>query len=47
MKYRELLNFLAPCGLSCQKCFAYTKGEISMHSKELQKLLGNFDIYAE
>ena len=47
MEYRELLNFLAPCGLSCQKCFAYTQGEISMHSKELQKLLGNFDIYAE
>ena len=47
MKYRELLNFLAPCGLSCQKCFAYTQGEISMHSKELQKLLGNFNIYAE
>ena len=47
MDYTELLNLLAPCGLSCQKCFAYTQGEISMHSKELQKLLGNFDIYAE
>ncbi|UCF82762.1 MAG: DUF3795 domain-containing protein [Desulfobacteraceae bacterium] len=46
MEYNELLNFLAPCGLSCQKCFAYTQGEIRMHSKELQKLLGNFDIYA-
>ena len=47
MEYTELLNLLAPCGLSCKKCFAYTQGEISMHSKELQNLLGNFDIYAE
>ena len=47
MEYKEILNHLAPCGLSCRKCFAYTQGEIGMHSKELQRLLGNFDIYAE
>jgi hypothetical protein len=45
--YKEILNDLAPCGLSCRKCFAYTKGEIGRHSNELQKLLGNFDVYAE
>jgi len=47
MKYDEVLEFLAPCGLSCQKCFAYQKGEIGYHSKKLQNLLGNFDIYAK
>lgn len=29
------------------KCFARADGDISGHSKELRKLLGNFDIYAE
>jgi len=47
MDYKEILNDVAPCGLSCRKCFAYTKGEIGRNSKELQKLLGNFDVYAE
>lgn len=47
MDYAEILEHLAPCGLSCKKCFAYTKGDIGLHSQELQKLLGNFDIYAE
>jgi len=26
---------------------AYTKGDIAFHSKKLQDLLGNFDVYAE
>ena len=47
MDYSEILDFLAPCGLNCRKCFAYTKGEIAFHSKKLQELLGNFDVYAE
>jgi len=47
MEYSKILDFLAPCGLSCRKCFAYIKGEICEHSLELQNLLGNFDVYAE
>ena len=47
MEYDEILDFLAPCGLNCRKCLANTEGEIAGHSVELQKLLGNFDIYAE
>ena len=47
MEYTEILDFLAPCGLSCRKCLAYTKGDIGFHSKKLQELLGNFDVYAE
>lgn len=47
MAHPKILSFLAPCGLNCGKCFAFTEGDIGFHSKELQKLLGNFDIYAE
>jgi len=47
MEYKDILEFLAPCGLSCRKCFAFTKGDIVQHAKELQRLLGSFDIYAE
>ena len=47
MEYDEILDYLAPCGLNCRKCLANVRGEIAGHSIELQKLLGNFDIYAE
>lgn len=47
MKYKEILKILAPCGLNCYKCFAYTNGEIRKASIKLQNLLGSFDIYAE
>ena len=47
MEYNKILDLLAPCGLSCHKCLAHIKGDISFHSKKLQELLGNFDIYAE
>lgn len=47
MKYKEILNILAPCGLNCRKCFACSEGEIKMHSTKLRELLGSFDRYAE
>ncbi len=47
MKYEEILNDLAPCGLSCRKCFGSRAGDIKKCSDEMQKLLGNFDNYAE
>lgn len=47
MEYDEILDYLAPCGLSCHKCLGYIKGDIAFHSKKLQDLLGNFDTYAE
>jgi hypothetical protein len=47
MEYRYILDVLAPCGLSCRKCFAFTQGEIRRHAQALKDLLGNFDIYAE
>ena len=47
MAYDDMLNDLAPCGLSCRKCFANSQGEIAALSRQLQKRLGSFDIYAE
>ena len=38
---------IAPCGLHCGKCFAFADGDISYHSGELKKALGNFDVYAQ
>lgn len=47
MQYKEILTILAPCGLSCRKCLAYSDGEIRILSTKLQELLGSFDRYAE
>jgi len=47
MNYNQILNVLGPCGISCEKCFAFSEGEIVTHSKKLKELLGNFDIYAQ
>lgn len=47
MEYKDILDILAPCGLNCRKCFAYSEGEIRMLSTKLQELLGSFDGYAE
>ncbi len=37
---------LGPCGLLCEKCFAFADGPIKKSSVELKKALGNFDQYA-
>jgi hypothetical protein len=47
MEYQEILDDLAPCGLSCRKCFAHSEGDIAMLSTQLQERLGSFDIYAK
>lgn len=47
MKYADILKGRAPCGLNCRKCLAYKDGDIKRTSAELQRLLGNFDGYAE
>ena len=46
MTYDKILEALAPCGLSCEKCFAHVDGDIRKHSLQLREKLGNFDIYA-
>ncbi|UCE19270.1 MAG: DUF3795 domain-containing protein [Gemmatimonadota bacterium] len=47
MEYEDIVRILAPCGLSCEKCFAFESGEIKFHATKLQTLLGSFDRYAE
>jgi len=47
MENEQIKNRLAPCGLHCAKCFAFSDGDIKKHSHELKESLGNFDIYAQ
>jgi hypothetical protein len=47
MEYAEIVADLAPCGLSCRKCYANTKGDIASLSTQLRERLGSFSIYAE
>ncbi len=47
MYSNNIISKLAPCGLSCEKCFAFKHGKIIYLSKELIKNLGNFDGYAK
>ena len=46
MTHQSLQPAIAPCGLSCEKCFAHVDGQIRNHSLKLQELLGNFHNYA-
>jgi hypothetical protein len=43
MEYIDILDVLAPCGLNCGKCLAYSEGQIKRLSTKLQELLGSFD----
>ena len=47
MTSEKILDALAPCGLSCEKCFAYESGEIRQHSLKVKEKLRNFDSYAK
>jgi len=47
MDYSLIKSRLAPCGLHCGKCFAFTDGDINQHSRLLKQSLGDFDVYAE
>jgi hypothetical protein len=47
MNYELIKQRLAPCGLHCGKCFAFTDGDIRNHSKHLKDSLGEFDVYAQ
>lgn len=46
-RYEFIKKRLAPCGLHCGKCFAFTDGDIANHSSQLKESLGNFDVYAK
>ncbi|MEE3361994.1 MAG: DUF3795 domain-containing protein [Anaerovoracaceae bacterium] len=44
---KEAMKRIAPCGLHCGKCFAFTEGTIHEESGKLRTDLGNFTPYAE
>jgi hypothetical protein len=46
METKDINKKLAPCGLSCEKCFAFRNGKIQFYSRELKKELGNFAAHA-
>lgn len=43
----SIQSSLAPCGLSCETCFAHADGDIRHYSRKLKEALGNFGIYAQ
>ncbi len=43
----KIMESLAPCGLSCEKCFAHVNGDIRKYSLKLKEKLGNFTVYAK
>lgn len=47
MNYEQIKESLAPCGLSCEKCFAHVDGDIRRYSLKLKEKLGNFEPYAQ
>jgi hypothetical protein len=44
---QDLLEKFGPCGLLCEKCFAFDKGPILNHAEQLKQNLGEFDNYAK
>jgi hypothetical protein len=47
MDYERIKASLAPCGLSCETCFAHADGDIRRYSRGLKEKLGNFGPYAQ
>ena len=47
MTSEQIKASLAPCGLSCEKCFAHVDGDIRRYSLKLREKLGNFEQYAK
>lgn len=44
---KKELERIAPCGLHCGKCFAFSDGDIHAASNQLRTNLGCFEPYAE
>jgi hypothetical protein len=43
----DIIDKFGPCGLLCEKCFAYNNGQIKLHAEQLKNNLGDFDNYAK
>jgi hypothetical protein len=42
----DLINKFGPCGLLCEKCYAFNNGKIKYHAEQLKNQLGDFENYA-
>ena len=42
MDKNDILKKIAPCGLSCETCFAFRDGPVQRYSRLLSESLGNF-----
>jgi hypothetical protein len=47
MKPKSMKDKFGPCGLLCEKCFAFENGPIRTHAEQLKQHLGSFDNYAQ
>ena len=47
MTTEHIKSSIAPCGLSCENCFAHVDGDIRRYSQKLREKLGNFQTYAK
>ncbi len=47
MTTEQIKSSIAPCGLSCEKCFAHVNRDIHSYSLKLKETLGDFDNYAK
>jgi hypothetical protein len=45
-RFEFIKQRLAPCGLHCGRCFAFSEGQIHLLSSQLRAALGNFGPYA-
>jgi hypothetical protein len=43
----DFINKFGPCGLLCEKCFAFNRGSIKLRAEQLKNNLGEFDNYAK
>lgn len=47
MDYQQIVKEIAPCGLDCQRCAAYSQGEIKELSAQLLSKLGKYERLAK
>jgi hypothetical protein len=43
---KTFLDKFGPCGILCEKCFAFENGPIRQNAEQLKYHLGEFDVYA-
>jgi len=47
MNDNHVKDKIGPCGLLCEKCYAYNQGPVQYHAEQLRTCLGDFYLYAQ